>query len=382
MSSPSGPSVTDVKVLVVGAGISGLATALALADRGLDVDLVERHSNVAALGSGITLIGPALRALERLGVVEDCLAAGYRITSFETLDVDGKPVGWIDLPSPDGSDLPGMLGMLRPVLHGVLLRRVLHGGVGVRTGTGPTRILERGDSVCVTFADGDRREYDLVVGADGVRSTVRELVHGPVPLVYRGQGCLRVVLPRHPDVTGEVQLLPLGAVFVGFTPTGEDSMYLYCSAPFEESGWPAPDEQLALVRRLTEPFGGLVAEVRAELCDPARVNLAKFHTVLVPAPWSVGRSVVVGDAAHCPTPQLAAGAAMCLEDAVALAEELDTGAAVPEALVAFGARRYERCRFVVETASLLSHWQTYPGSPEAEHQRVTAEAFHRLAQPF
>jgi 2-polyprenyl-6-methoxyphenol hydroxylase-like FAD-dependent oxidoreductase len=73
---------------------------------------------------------------------------------------------------------------------------------------------------------------------------------------------------------------------------------------------------------------------------------------------------------------------MCLEDAVALGEEVAAADGIPAALLRFSERRYERCRFVVETAGTLSHWQTYPGNADAEHERVTADAFALLAQPF
>ena len=371
-----------MNVLVVGAGIGGLATAIALADQGMDVELVERRPQIQALGSGITLIGPALRALERLGVVDQCVAAGYGMTTLKTLDVDGTLASKFDLPSPAGSDLPGMLGMMRPTLHRILLDRAATLGVTARAGTELAAVHSVDRAAEVTLSDGSGGRYDVLVGADGVRSATREQLFGPVPLVFRGQGCIRAVVPRPAQVTGEIQYRPSGDVFIGFTPTGENSMYMFCSYPVEEDGWPTPPELVDLVLRLTEPFGGFVPEVRTAILNPDQVNLAKFSTVLAPAPWALGCAVIVGDAAHCPTPQLAAGAAMCLEDAVALAEELDSAGSVEASLVRFSERRYDRCRFVVETSCQLAHWQTYPGNPDADHERVTAEAFERLAQPF
>src|SRR4051812_10127209 len=95
-----------MNVLVVGAGIAGLATTCSLAGTGAEVELIERHPAIEALGSGITLIGPAVRALERLGIRDECVAAGYPITSFETIDVNGTRTSKFDLPSPVGSGLP------------------------------------------------------------------------------------------------------------------------------------------------------------------------------------------------------------------------------------------------------------------------------------
>lgn len=371
-----------MKAVVVGAGISGVATAIGLAARGTEVQLVEKRKNVDALGSGITLIGPALRALEQLGVVDECVDQGYRIDTFATLDLNGELVSKFDLPSPEGSNLPGMLGMTRPTLHRHLLARAAALGVQIRTGTEPVSILERDAAVEVGFNDGTSSSFDLLVGADGVKSSVRKHLFGEVPLVFRGQACIRVVLPRLPEFTGEVQFQPAGNVFVGFTPTSETSMYMYISFPAEEAGWPSQEELLHLVRAMIEPFGGPMDRIRGTITNPDQLNLAKFHTVILPAPWSIGRTVIVGDAAHCPTPQLAAGAAMCLEDAVALAQELDDAHSVTEALTRFSNRRHTRCCYVVQTSSQLSYWQTYPGNPDTDHEGLTAAAFELLAGPF
>jgi 2-polyprenyl-6-methoxyphenol hydroxylase-like FAD-dependent oxidoreductase len=370
-----------MRVLIIGAGIAGLATAKTLSRLKADVTLIERRPVIETLGSGVTLIGPALRALDALGVLDECRKSGYEIRTFETRDHDGHVVNSYPLPSPTGSDLPGMLGMLRPTLHGVLHDAARDAGVHVRTGITADVIENRSDGVGVTFSTGEKAEYDFIVGADGVWSSVRELTHGTVEPQFRGQGCIRVVLPRPESVTGEVQYQPYGGISIGFTPTSATTMYLFCSFAVAEDGWPEPDELLQMARDMTAPFGGVMSEIREHITDPKLVNLAKFSTVLAPQPWVRNRAIVIGDAAHCPTPQLAAGAAMCLEDAVALEDALRTEPDIDRALADFCDRRYERCRYVVETATLLSYWQTYPGDPEARHEELTEEAFRLLAEP-
>ncbi len=370
------------KALIVGGGITGLATAIVLSRQGIEVDLVERQPHVNTLGSGITLIGAALRALDRLGLYEECVANGYSVTHMETYDADGTLVNRSPLPSPMGTDQPGMLGMMRPTLHRILLENAAKEGTEVRTATSPTRIEQQAGVATVAFNTGEHRDYELVVGADGLRSTVRDLVLGPMRPDFRGQAAFRMILRRPPEVTTHGQYRTSGDVAVGLTPTAPDQMYLYCLFPVDEDFRPGDAETVDLVRAKIQPFGGIAAKLRDEIREPSQINYTKFETILAPDPWYRGRAIVVGDAAHCTTPHLAAGAAMCLEDAVALGEELAAAPTIDDALRAFCTRRFDRCKFVVETAAQLSYWQTHPGTTGADHLRVTAEGFRRLAEPF
>ncbi|MGV9675550.1 FAD-dependent oxidoreductase [Nocardia sp. NPDC003482] len=369
------------EVLIIGGGISGLAASLVLARQGATVDLVERQPRVAALGSGITLIGPALRALAELGVLNECLARGYGSTEFRVRAPDGSPIA--DSPLPVcGPGLPGLLGMTRPDLHRILLDHAVAAGADIRTGLSPFAIADRPDRAVVRFDDGTEREYDLVVAADGLRSTVRGSIFGELTPTFRNQVCVRAVLPRLDDIDQEVQYHGVPQRHVGFTPTGLDSMYLYCCAPVGDTTRPAPEELPSLLRALLADFGGTVARARELITDPAQVHYAPLETIVAPAPWFSGRTVLIGDAAHATTPQLAAGAAMCLEDGLALGAELAAAPTIPDALQAFSKRRFDRCRYVVETSVRLAAWQILPHTPDDEQRRLTGEAFEILAGPY
>ncbi|MEJ2889498.1 FAD-dependent monooxygenase [Actinomycetospora aeridis] len=369
------------RALVVGGGIGGLATATALASRDIDVELVERESEIHALGSGITLIGAALRALERLGVYDECAAAGYAMDDFELFDPAGRPITRFPLPKAVGTDHPGMVGMMRPELHRILLAHARRAGVTMRTGTAVAGVEHHSGSATVTLDDGGSSRYDLVVGADGLRSTVRRLVVGDVPIRFLGQGIYRVVLPRPEALTTECQLVGHPETTVGFTPTGPDSMYMYVLFPIDEAFRPDPDAAAAVRARLA-PFGGFGATARAAVDESTPINYTVFENLLVAEPWHRDRVLVLGDAAHATTPHLAAGAAMCLEDAVALGEELGAGAGIDDGLRTFAKRRFDRCRYVVETSAQISWWETHPGTPGADHAGLMGQAFAQLAQPF
>jgi 2-polyprenyl-6-methoxyphenol hydroxylase-like FAD-dependent oxidoreductase len=368
--------------LVAGGGITGLATAIVLARQGIEVDLVERQTQVRAIGSGITMIGAGVRALDRLGLYQECAASGYSVNDVEFYEVDGTLASRQRLPSAAGTDRPGMLGMMRPVLHGILLDHAAREGVGVRTGTSPARVEHRPGGASVTFSTGERRDYDLVVGADGLRSTVRDLIMDPMRPAYQGLKAFRVVLPRLPDVTAHRNFRTCANVNVGIMPIARDRMYMYGVFLDGEDYRPSPGELVSLIRAKIEPFGGIVPTIREAIREPDQVNITRFETVLAPDPWYRGRVIVIGDAAHCPSPQLAAGAAMGLEDAVALGEELADAPTIEQALRAFCDRRFDRCRYVVETTDRISYLQTHPGTSTEDLLEIVTQGYARLAGPF
>src|SRR3954468_12566513 len=167
------PAVDNV--LVVGGGLAGAAVAIHLAKAGVGVDLVEIKPDVAAIGSGITLQGNALRELESLGVRDQVQAAGYAFdtTGIRAPDPNSTVVAEIADAKTGGPDLPAVMGMPRPELARILVDRATEVGVKVRYGTTFTELSQDDDGVDVTFSDHSTGRYDVVVGADGIRSWTR-----------------------------------------------------------------------------------------------------------------------------------------------------------------------------------------------------------------
>jgi 2-polyprenyl-6-methoxyphenol hydroxylase-like FAD-dependent oxidoreductase len=352
------PAVSTV--LVVGGGLAGSATAIHLAAGGVAVDLIEIKPDAAALGSGITLQGNALRELRSLGVWEQVRAAGYPfdVTGIRAPDPHGSVVAEIPDAKTGGPDLPAAMGMPRPELARILLDRATEVGVKVRFGTTFTELAQDEDGVDVTFSDGSTGRYDVVVGADGIRSWTRRALGVELETRSIGMGIWRAFGPRPASVT-RTDLYYGGPSFIaGYCPTSEDSLYAYIVEPAQDRSGLAPDEQLATMRQLSEAYHGPWDEIRETLTDPSRVNYTWFETHVLDEPWNRGRVVLIGDAAHTCPPTIAQGGAMALEDAVVLAELLVDGTSIDQGLWdAFHARRHSRAKTVVDASNTLAQWQ-------------------------
>jgi 2-polyprenyl-6-methoxyphenol hydroxylase-like FAD-dependent oxidoreductase len=352
------PAVNNV--LVVGGGLAGAATAIHLAKAGVAVELVEMKPDVAALGSGITLQGNALRELKTLGVWDQVQAAGYAFdtTGIRAPDPNGTVVAEIADAKTGGPDLPAVMGMPRPELARILIDRATEVGVKVRFGTTHNDLRQDDDGVDVTFADGSTGRYDLVVGADGVRSWTRRALGVNLETKSVGMGIWRAFGPRPASITRTDLYYGGPSYIAGYCPTGEDSLYAYIVEDAQDRSALTPDEQLATMKQLSQAYHGPWDEIRETLTDPSRVNYTWFETHVLDVPWNRGRVVLIGDAAHTCPPTIAQGGAMALEDAVVLAELLTERDALDQDLWdAFHNRRYERAKTVVEASNQLAQWQ-------------------------
>ncbi|MEF2978428.1 FAD-dependent monooxygenase [Subtercola sp. YIM 133946] len=348
------------RVLVVGAGVAGEAVAIFLADGGVQVDLIEQKQQIAGLGSGITLQGNALRVLRELGVWDEVSARGYgfNVTGIRAPDPAGTLVGEVKDARTGGPDLPAVLGMPRPDLAEILFDRALAAGVNVRLGTELRDATDEGDGVTVTFGDGSTERYDLVIGADGLHSRVRQIMGITEEPKSTGMAIWRIFTPRPASIT-RTDLTYGGPQYIAsYCPTGENSLYAYIVEDASAANFELTNEERAtLFRSLSESYHGPWDEIRQYITPDRPINYTFFETHLVDGPWNRGRLVIIGDAAHSCPPTLAQGAAQGLEDATVLAELLLAADQVDDALwQAFTARRLERAREVVDASVQLGQW--------------------------
>jgi 2-polyprenyl-6-methoxyphenol hydroxylase-like FAD-dependent oxidoreductase len=371
------------RVLVIGGGFSGMAAAIQMRKAGIAVDLVEIDPDWRPEGAGITVSSPSLRAFETIGVYDEVAKRGYVSDSVGLRAPHGAVIGQIPTPKSAGSDVPGGGGILRPELGRILADATRKAGVHVRTGVTADTLEDRGHAVEAAFTDGTWKQYDLVVGADGVRSKLREKLFPEVkPPEYIGQVVWRAVLPRPAEIVRPTMWMG-GAVKVGVNPVSATHMYMFLTEGRPEKSQPAPETWADLLADLLKPFPDpLIQAFVPRLYEKeAAIDYRPLANLLVPAPWNRGRIVLIGDTVHATTPHLASGAGIGVESAIVLAEELGRADDLQTALDRFHARRWERCRMVIENSERLCRLEMEHGD-KAEHAKIMRESIVALTAPI
>jgi len=349
------------KVAIAGGGAAALGAAIQLAKAGVHVDVFEMKPEVSALGSGITLQGNSLRVFDQLGVWDAVRAKGYAFEGL-TLRAPGPGAPAVaELPDvkTGGPEYPACMGMYRPDLAVILHERAAAVGVRVHFSARVTGVRETGaDGVEVFVDDASVGTYDLLIGADGLNSTVRDLIGIDTKPEPTGMGIWRTFVSRPAEVEHS-ELYYGGPVYIaGYTPTGDDTMYAFLVEDAQDRVGVTDEEATRIMLEESRAYDGPWNSIRADLAAGARANYTWFTAHIVSEPWNRGRVVIIGDAAHSCPPTIAQGAAQALEDAVVLTELLTERDAVDQQLWDdFHARRLPRATAVVEASVQLGKWQ-------------------------
>ena len=343
-------------VLVVGGGITGSVLALALAQRGVAVTLAEITPQWGGAGHGITVQGNLLAALGTVGVLDEVLGRGVPFDQLRMRNADGSLIAEVPTPHTGGPALPATLGALRSDIQDILCAHVYAAGVTVRLGLSVRAIDSGGQRARVEFTDGSAAEYDLVVGADGIRSAVRAMLGIATVPQPTGMSIWRVVAGRPAEMDCAEVYYGGPRYKVGYSPISPSQCYAYLLdvdgrlADFgDKPAWQHMYERSA-------GYGGTWGKIRETIGPESNVSHTRIEWLLVDDPWYRGRAIVIGDAAHACPPLIAQGAAMCAEDAVVLAE-LVTSLSADEALPAFMRRRLPRVELVVRNSMQLVRWE-------------------------
>lgn len=364
------------RVLVVGGGVGGLSSAVALRAHGFDVDVVERSGRVVR--DTVTLTGRCVDALADLDVLRECRARGNAPGSVfvRSFDVAGEPFDQ-GTPKVPHSAMPPTVVIERPALIDILTSAARTAGVKIELPRTVTAIEQLAGQASVTFDNGDTTDYGLVVGADGVHSTVRDLMWpGGVTATPAGAVGLHWQSTGLPEGDTGFYYRPGGIVTVGRLPG--DVTYV---STFVDTDDPVTDDLgRDLLRETLDIYSSpFVHALRERLDDEQPVAVRPWEWVFAQE-WCRGRVILVGDAAHATTHWLPAGAGLALIDAVVLGEELGEAADIPTGLSAFVARRWERAQLVVQAS--LDAMRLRRAGDHAAARVVVNGALRELVGPY
>jgi 2-polyprenyl-6-methoxyphenol hydroxylase-like FAD-dependent oxidoreductase len=368
-----------LSILVVGGGIGGLTSAIALRRAGFAVTVIEKDPNWSVYGVGIIQQGNVLRAVDALGILDRYVGAGVGFDAVEVFIPDGTKVARV--PSHRLLEqYPANLGVSRRAMQTVLGDAAKESGADIRLGVTADAIEDDREQVLVRFSDESAASYDLVVGADGVHSQTRATIFPEAEMPeFTGQGVWRYNLPR-PVELDALQVYN-GRIGAGLVPISPDTIYMYLTTA--EPGNPRyAHAQLATdMRAKTASCAPAIRELAKQIINNDDVVYRPLETLLVEGPWHKGRVVLLGDAVHATTPHLGQGAGLAIEDSLVLADELSRQDDLQAALTAYRDRRFERCAYIVRSSLAICMGQLGKG-PLVDNAKATAEMFAVTAEPI
>lgn len=339
------------KVLIVGGGIGGLSSGIALCNLGLEVTIAEVQPSFNVYGVGIIQPSNALRALDSLGLADKCMEQGSPYGMVKMFTSNGHFITEVGVP-PIGR-LPSHNGISRKILHDVLYEEAVAKGTHFRMGLTVNEIYNGKEKVSVKFSDGTQGDYDLLLGADGVHSKVRKLLFGDYTPTYTGQSVWRYAFDRPTE-------LETGHMFMGRTskagliPMTKETMYMFLVT---SEGDDPKIPEVHLVPRfkewLKEYDVSIVKDCIKKINDAKLVVYRPLETLFMAAPWYSNHVLIIGDAAHATIPQLGQGAGLALEDSIVLAELIQQDNPLEVTFEKYMKRRYDRCKMVVEASKQI-----------------------------
>jgi 2-polyprenyl-6-methoxyphenol hydroxylase-like FAD-dependent oxidoreductase len=339
--------------IIIGGGIAGLTAAIALRQRGLAVQVYEAAPQILPVGAGIWMAPNAMQVFDRLGLAQRINGGGVPLQAIEIVDGQMRP-----LLRTDQGRIRQQFGFSTTAIRRATLQQLLLEELGpahVQLGKVCTALAEDADGLTLTFADGSAQRASFVVGADGLRSPIREhLFPGVRPggtghLVWRGMSAVQLA----PHYKRAIREAWAGGLRFGFSEIADGVVDWFAAVPGSFGG-----ERANLLARLQATFRDFAYPVPAILAAADEPAIIKNEVLDIdPLPrWHRGRICLIGDAAHATTPYMGQGGCQAVEDAYALALCLAQKPDDPAAAFAAMQRlRQAKAHRIVRTSRLMGH---------------------------
>jgi 2-polyprenyl-6-methoxyphenol hydroxylase-like FAD-dependent oxidoreductase len=356
-SQPTSP----LDVVVIGGGIAGLSSAIALARQGARVELIESRRAAPALPAHLHVVPNLMRELVALGVARECVERAFPYRSLLVTDLAGHRRSEISYAALAGPGFPAAMGMRYDAFVQVLADAAAAVGVTLTRGVEVERLEWAGD-VARVVARGESRRPDLVVVAAGADSAARStLFPAAGPLAALGQSWSYTLVPRPRDLDGLRLMLGAGTGSrrLMLVPIGGRTACLVVMDPADASATSGPVASDA-IREFLEASSDFTRGLARHVAPDAAVVKRAVRAGMLDGPWHRGNVVCVGDAAHMMPPQFGQAAAQALEDAVVLGELVATSRDAAAIGPAYTSRRAPRARAVFDIVRQAARWEASP----------------------
>lgn len=352
-----------MKAIIIGAGIAGLGAAIALRKAGWQVKVYEAAPELKPVGAGISLAPNATMVLKQWGLDQDCIARGAVADEIAICDHQLRNISTTSTLAMAERMGSGFLMIHRAELQAALLSALPD--LELLLHHRPKDIRQLSDCIQVEFENGTIDQAELLIGADGIHSGVRECLFPGHPTRYAGYTCWRGItsfqMPFQPSLMFEAWG---GRLRFGCTPVGDGKVYYFAVEVTEEGGKDDPQKPINEV--LAEKFGQFADPVPTLLRQTAPSDIIR-NDIIDLAPlrhWHKGRVLLIGDAAHATTPNLGQGGCQALEDAFVLGKLMEKQMALPETLTQFEQLRKKRAHMIVKQSlafGKMAHWTRFQG---------------------
>lgn len=319
------PKDTKKKVLISGGGIAGLTLGILLKEKGWEPMIIECDAAVRSEGYVIDFFASGWDVAERMGLIGELRKITYPIDSLRYVDVNGKPYVSLSI-----QRVHNVLGgkytyLRRSDLERILVDRADKAGIAICFRTTIASLEQHDDAVAVAFSDGTKEEFELVFGADGVHSHVRELVFGPESQFNRflGYYVAAFQLDRHSyDIGTSLTIFEEpGRAFWTYS-LGQNTMSAMYIFKHENLGYVSRQDRVLLLEKVYKGAGWIAECVLNDLTAAELVFFDSTTQIVMPS-WSKGRVALLGDACACLTLLAGQGSHLAMAEAYVLANELE-----------------------------------------------------------